>query len=162
MTLENLAALAEIIGAIAVVISLIYVGYQVKQNTSAIQTQVHESVVGHVLEAEGALLHNADLAQVMVKAYSKPESLTPDEMLRADTYFTHEFVNWESAYLHHKQGFIDEKVWLRWDLSHWPDRESPGRFEYWTRHRHWFEDSFARHVDTVFKDLGYSHTDTDN
>ena len=65
MTLDNLAALAEVIGAIAVVVSLIYVGYQVKQNTIAIRTQVHETIVGHVLEAEGTLLHNADLAAII-------------------------------------------------------------------------------------------------
>jgi hypothetical protein len=34
--LDSLAKTAEIIGALAVVISLIYVGYQVRQNTKAI------------------------------------------------------------------------------------------------------------------------------
>ena len=155
MTLDNLAALAEVIGAIAVVVSLVYVGYQVKQNTSAIRTQVHESVVGHVLEAEGALLHNADLAEVIVKSNSAPESLTPVERLRAETYYTHEFVNWESAYLHHKQGFVADAVWKRWDLSHRPDNESPGYFDYWVNHRHWFESGFADHIDKIFAELGY-------
>ena len=162
MTLDNLAALAEIIGAIAVVISLIYVGYQVKENTSAIQTQVHESVVGHVLDAEGALLHNADLARIIVKAEADYESLTPDELLRAQTFFTHELVNWESAFVHHKQGFVEDDMWRRWDYSHWPDETSHGRFKYWSTHRQWFDDEFARHVDKIFKDLGHGSADLDD
>jgi hypothetical protein len=161
MTLDNLAALAEVIGAIAVVVSLVYVGYQVKQNTSAIRTQVHETIVGHVLEAEGSLLHNADLAKIVVKATSVSESLTPDEQLRADTYFTHEFVNWESAFLHHKNGFVEDEMWRRWDLSARPDKDSPGQYKYWTAHRYWYDDEFARHVDTVFGELGYAQLDTE-
>ena len=161
MTLDNLAALAEVIGAIAVVVSLVYVGYQVKQNTIAIRTQVHETIVGHVLEAEGSLLHNADLAQIVVKADSDPKSLTPDEKLRADTYFTHEYVNWESAFLHHKNGFVEDDMWRRWDLSSRPDKDSPGQYKYWTEHRNWYDDEFARHVDTVFGELGYAQLDAE-
>ena len=158
MTLDNLAALAEVIGAIAVVVSLIYVGYQVKQNTIAIRTQVHETIVGHVLEAEGTLLHNADLAEIIVKARLHPESLAPDEQIRAETYFTHEFVNWESAFLHNKNGFVEDEMWRRWDMSSRPDRDSPGVYEYWTEHRHWYDEEFALHVDNVFTELGYSGT----
>lgn len=161
MTLENLAALAEVIGAITVVVSLVYVGYQVKQNTSAIRTQVHETIVGHVLEAEGSLLHNADLAQIVVKATSVPESLTPEERLRANTYFTHEFVNWESAFLHNKNGFVKDDLWRRWDLSSRPDKDSPGQYEYWLEHRYWYDDEFARHVDTVFGELGFGQPDAE-
>ena len=158
MTLDNLAALAEVIGAVAVVISLVYVGYQVKQNTKAIKTQVHETVVGHVLEAEGALLNNADLAEIMVRTNSDPGSLSPADELRANTYYTFEFVNWESAFLHFHRGFVDKQTWHRWDLSHRPDPASLGQYHYWKQHRHWFEDTFALHIDQVFIDLGFSET----
>jgi hypothetical protein len=50
MTLNDLANLGQIIGAIAVVISLIYVAFQIRQNTAAIRSAtaqtVHEQVAG--------------------------------------------------------------------------------------------------------------------
>jgi hypothetical protein len=155
-----MGALAEIVGAVAVVLSLIYVGYQVRQNTKALRTQVHETLVGHVFDAEGTLLTNADLAQIIVKANLKQEPLTLDEQLRANTYFTFEFVNWESAYLHWKQGFIEERVWQRWDRSSHPGDDSQAHFDYWLEHRDWFDSAFADHVDRVFSDRGYSAVST--
>ncbi|MFC1796764.1 hypothetical protein ACFL1V_06670 [Pseudomonadota bacterium] len=156
LSLDSLAAIAEVVGAIAVVLSLIYVGHQVKQNTKALRTQVHETLVGHVFAAEGTLLANADLARIIIKSSSVSESLTPDERLRADKYFTFEFVNWESAYLHYKQGFIEEQVWRRWDMSSYPDKEEQGYFEFWAKHRDWYDSSFANHVDRVFINIGYT------
>ncbi len=159
---DSLAALADIVGAIAVVLSLVYVGYQIKQNTKAIRSQVHESLVGHVFESEGSLLGNADLAQIIVKSNSNPDSLTPEEQLRAEKYFTFMFVNWEAAFLHHKQGFIEDEMWRRWDLSLHPDKESKGHIDFWQRHRHWYDSSFVHHVDQVFRDLGIATTSSDD
>ena len=43
--LENLTLVAEIIGAIAVVVSVIYLGVQIKENTKILRTQAHYSAL---------------------------------------------------------------------------------------------------------------------
>ena len=44
MTLQDWSNLAQLIGAIAVVISLFYVGYQIKGNTSAVRSATAQAV----------------------------------------------------------------------------------------------------------------------
>jgi hypothetical protein len=111
LSLDSASKSAEIVAAIAVVLSLIYVGYQVQQNTKAIRSTVHQSLVGHVTATEGLVVTNADLAQIMLKSDSNPDSLTPEERLRFDAFITLEFVNWENAYLNYQEGFVEERVW---------------------------------------------------
>ena len=161
-SLDSLAKTAEIVGAFAVVLSLIYVGYQVQQNTKAIQTQVHQSLVANVFEAEGIVLANPNLARIILKSHSNPASLTAEEQLLSDTYFTFSFVNWESAYLHYDQGFVAERVWQAWDRSNYPDGNAQGYFDFWLQHRDWYDSSFAHHVDSIYRDRGYTSTDPDN
>ena len=58
MSLTDLANIGQVIGAIAVVISLIYVALQIRQNTNAVRSataqSVHEHFAGwyHLLAAD--------------------------------------------------------------------------------------------------------------
>ena len=45
MTLEQYAYLAEIIGVIAIVVTLIYLAVQTKQNTAAVQSSVRQAML---------------------------------------------------------------------------------------------------------------------
>ena len=45
MDLENLAHIADIAGSVAVVLSLVFVGMQVRQNTRAIRATTYNTIV---------------------------------------------------------------------------------------------------------------------
>jgi hypothetical protein len=47
MSLHELANLGQIIGGLAVVISLIYVAYQIRQNTNAVRSATAQTVHEH-------------------------------------------------------------------------------------------------------------------
>jgi hypothetical protein len=47
MSLNDLANLGQVIGAIAVVISLIYVALQIRQNTNAVRSATAQTVHEH-------------------------------------------------------------------------------------------------------------------
>ena len=46
MTLSDLGSIGELIGGVAVVVSLIYVALQIRQNTRAIRASSHQSALG--------------------------------------------------------------------------------------------------------------------
>lgn len=51
MTLEQLAYLAEVVGVILIVASLIYVGKQLKQNTEFLRSTKRQALVNNDLTA---------------------------------------------------------------------------------------------------------------
>ena len=158
LSLDATSKAAEIIAAVGVVLSLIYVGYQVQQNTKAIQSSVHHSLIDNVITTEGAVLNDPEFADLVVKSWSDWDALTPSEQLRAETYLNFSFNNWESAYLNYERGFIEKEIWQTWDRSNYPDEDDLTYFRYWVSHRDWFNDRFAEHVDKVFADRGYKAT----
>ena len=78
MNWEAIGAISEVVGAIAVVLSLIYVATQIKQNTAASRSQS----INQINSQYGALMSqvamNGDLAQIYRKA-TDGEALDPDE-----------------------------------------------------------------------------------
>jgi hypothetical protein len=114
LTLTDLAQLSEILGALAVVLSLIYVGVQVQQNTQAIEISAAQQSLDAYRQAQVALMEEPSMAEAMDKAYSGGE-LSSVEALQVDTYVHFIFSNWESAFLNHRKGLLDNEIWAGWE-----------------------------------------------
>ena len=82
LTLEQASYLDEIIGVIAVVISLVYLGLQVKQNTRSIRIQIVHDLSSQFREHQAAIAHDKDLADIFLRAVYSYEKLNTQEQLR--------------------------------------------------------------------------------
>ena len=47
MSLEDLGNLGEFVGAIGVVVSLVYLAYQIRQNTAAVRASTHQAMIDY-------------------------------------------------------------------------------------------------------------------
>ena len=110
MGLESTAAIAEILGAIAVVISLVYLSIQIRaQNKEARIASVHE-----ILEAyrnQIMVLNNNEFAELYLKGISNFDSLNDAEALRFMSALQGLFRVWEEAYYQWINGRLDEHYW---------------------------------------------------
>ena len=114
LTLSDLAQLAEILAGIAVVLSLVYVGVQVRQNTQAIEIAAAQQSHDAYRQVQVAIMEEPMMAAALEKAYSN-QQLTPIEALQVDTYVHFIFSNWELAYLNHKKELLDNEIWEAWE-----------------------------------------------
>ncbi len=78
MSLERGALIAEITSAVAVVISIIYLGHQVGENTDAVKVQTSHALLD--LQVQYAAW-NQDVAhaELMLRGLSEPSSLSAAE-----------------------------------------------------------------------------------
>jgi hypothetical protein len=67
MSLEQLSNLAQVIGAIAVVISLFYVGFQIKRNTSAVRSATAQAVHDNYADWYMNLMGDTALNRIAIK-----------------------------------------------------------------------------------------------
>ncbi len=81
MNLNDLANLGQIIGAVAVVVSLIYVALQIRQNTNAIRSAAAQAVHEHFASWYRLVAADPDLSQIVVNGLRDYSSLS--EMQRA-------------------------------------------------------------------------------
>jgi hypothetical protein len=108
MTLEQGANLAEILGVVVVVVTLIYLSVQVRQGTELLRSESRQALVTNDLASLAANFNNAD---VFAK-YVSGEELSAKDQLRLSFMFTLDLRNREFEYFQYANGLLDEQAWL--------------------------------------------------
>ncbi len=99
----------EFVGAIAIVITLIYLALQLKQNTASVRSSAYQTWV-EVATAELSAGQNAAMSPVIATGLSSPASLTHENWMMFGNY-CHQFVlRAESTYYLKKQKIIAASI----------------------------------------------------
>ncbi len=110
-SLNKIHQIGELTAAVAVVISLIFVGLQIRDNTIASEAATHQASVAYDLD----LLLNAgaspDTARVYRTYRDDPDSLDADEFLQGETLYIALFRHNENIYLQLQAGMLSDEVW---------------------------------------------------
>ena len=86
MNSELITKWTAIFTNLAVVLGLIFVALEFRSNTRAIEADRIDSFIGGAAETDSIIIENADFAEILVKSYAKPESLTDGEVARLEHY----------------------------------------------------------------------------
>ena len=109
MNWEAISTVAEVIGAVAVVLSLIYVAAQIKQNTEASRSQSINQINSQYGALMSQIAMNDDFAKIYRKA-TNGEDLEPDESVRYTAYLSAFFAFLEEIFLLHQSGTYEENL----------------------------------------------------
>jgi hypothetical protein len=149
--LQKWAHVAEITGAIAVVISLIYVGYQIKENTSAqhSQTDVELTSMGFAWDA---WYQNQDFVAAVAKANQDYGSLGNIEKLQFDKHVSMGLNLWVFAFDSFSRGQMEQDVWEAWNAYFMTEIQRNSWRMVWNTKRKEYPPDFAMHVDATIAD----------
>ena len=86
MSLEQLSYLAQIVASLGVVLSLVFVGLQVRQNTAALERNEHNSTMSQWTVIRMAIAENRDLAEFMTDALGGKRTLDAADQFRLDQF----------------------------------------------------------------------------
>jgi len=84
MSLEHLSYLAQIVGSVGVIVSLIFVGQQIKLNTGALQRNEHNSTMSQWTVIRMAIARNRDIAELMTAGLHGERALDAADQLRLE------------------------------------------------------------------------------
>ena len=84
MSFELLSNLAQIIASVAVVVSLIFVALQIKQNTGVLQRNEHNSTMAQWTVIRMAIAKNRDIAELMTAGLRGESALDAADQLRLE------------------------------------------------------------------------------
>jgi hypothetical protein len=114
MNWTAITAFAEVVGAAAVVISLVYLAMQIRQNTRAVRGAMYDSMVCTNIEFLHALAVDGALAAKFERAVDEWGTLAPDDQRQANFVFFQMFRLWENAYYQSRQGTLEPWLWQSW------------------------------------------------
>ena len=151
LNLQDYASAAEIIGAVAVVISLVYVGLSIRQNTEAIQVSNHHALVAMDME-KNTWLRESEFAAIYVTAREEPEKLSKVQMQQYSTFVADTLNAWEFAYITHSNGAMDETIWNGWDGFYRSELSSGSFRRFWLDGGENFSPKFRAYVNSIVKE----------
>src|SRR5205809_3682066 len=84
MSLEQWSYLAQIVGSVGLIFSLVFVGLQIKHNTAALQRNEHNSTMAQWTVIRQAIATNRDVAELMTAGLRGERALDAADQLRLE------------------------------------------------------------------------------
>jgi hypothetical protein len=154
MSLEDLGNIGEFVAAVAVVVSLIYLAVQIRQNTSQIRQNTEATWVSAVQESThygaavaGHLIQNKHFARIFRIGAEDMSQLTQDERTQFDAFMNMVFAQFHVTFYQHEHSMVSDEI-LEARTSHmlWFLRQ-PGVAAWWSRNQGILSQSFRHYVD---------------
>jgi len=146
-TLAQFAELAEIVAAVAVVLSLVYVGRELRSNTAAVRAASLQGVA----DASGQLLStvasDSSLARIRQVGNRDVSLLTEAEAYRFGIMLRQSFFTLQNIYFQNELEVLDPRVWVGYRRVICELWSNPGVRSTWTQHRPALDPGFAELVE---------------
>ena len=149
MTLEQWAFVAQIISAVAVIASLIFVGFQLRQATSAIRATSSQAHSGLYTDLVRSIIDNADFARTWSIGLADPKALKDEEWVRFVAYASALFRLYESSRVQWLNGRLDEEHWNTIEHQAADFGHLPGLQHAWQLRGHWFSPEFRKWFESL-------------
>jgi hypothetical protein len=149
MSLEAFGDVAQIVGAISVVLAFGYLAVQIRRNTRALRLSAHQAATEAQSQYLGAVAQDENLARILRSAQTSTSNLTDDERFRLDMLLFQVFNHFEIDFYHRREGVLPAPLAERFNkvVASW--LVQPGVQEWWARRKSLMSTDFATWVDSV-------------
>jgi hypothetical protein len=159
VNLEALGSIGDFVGGIGVVITLIYLALQIRQNTRQVEQSMQVSRAQALRDTYTpvwtlAAARDPELAAFYARGMAQPEVLSSEEQIRFFFLMGTVLGEIEKNHLTYAQGLLTDERWesglrqLRWYIN------QPGGAYYWQRFRSMHTRAFADVVEQQRQDVG--------
>ena len=148
MDLDRIHKLGELAAAIAVVLSLLFVGYEVQQNSLAQKQLATRSLVKDWSDAV-ATLEGREMACLSHRLATDPSNLTIREAGQIETAFWRIYKAHEELQSQYEQGMIDESVWNGFRRTAQDTMSTRGMRGWWHSYRDLYSERFQQYIDRL-------------
>ncbi len=123
--------IAEIISAVAVVISLLHLGIQIRQTRKQSIKESMDVITKERADFIKLLATEEELSRIIAAGLTGSTKLKPKDYFRFTSYLYYLFVQLELGFRKWKRGHIDDELWNAWNegVTWWV--RCPGTIDWW-------------------------------
>lgn len=152
MNWQALGTISEAVGAVAVVVSLIYLAVQVRQNTRMSKSATRQAIADAISRAPSDFFTDADFTRNFLK-HLEGENLGIDQVLQLQAYCYVTLRTWENIHYQYRCGMLNEDEWQAMHLNIKALLQVPAWRDYWDREREIYSSPFRQEIDALFAEL---------
>jgi hypothetical protein len=147
MTIDNLAAIAEIVNAAAVTLTLLGLIATIRQNTKSQKAMAVDSLAAAIAAINVPATQSPALGSALSSAVNDWASATRDERIMTHYFLFSFFKLHESAWYQLRAGILDAAQWQGWEKGVRKYYHSRGvREVWWPNRRHAFSAEFQAYL----------------
>jgi hypothetical protein len=147
MNPESVYFVSQIVAAVMVVISVLYLAAQVRSKNKMLESQGHYNALVPAQRPFGMIIENESRARISNIAKADASKLNADEWLRASAYIFMQIDSWEYLYCQSRENALTEQLWNGANASFSARaNESAGWARFRNENRSAFDEPFASHV----------------
>lgn len=113
MTIQDWGAIGELVGGLAIIISLIYVGLQIRQSTLASKAEAHRAYTDNYISVMTPMLR-PDFSDIYWRGRDGLENLEGREIAEFLTYINMVLRYFESYYIQKSEGTFESRIFKGW------------------------------------------------
>jgi hypothetical protein len=146
--LERAALIAEIVGGLAVVISVIYLALQISDNNRLLRSQSHYNALDIASRPWETMMGNKSLAEAIYQCDPTPYEVHDSVWPQCFSYYFILFNGWEYSYYQNLAGTVPPEWYEGVDGYFTAEAESKaGYVRFWKETAHAFGEPFRSHVE---------------
>lgn len=149
MSLEQVLAASQVVGAIAVVASLVFVGFQLRQHTRAVRASTSQAHSAMYHDIVASVIESGEVASIWRRGLSEVASLNPDELVRFIAFASSFFRFYEASHVQWARGQLDNEHWHTIEQQARSLSGQPGIVAWWKLRRHWHSAAFQAWFDSL-------------
>jgi hypothetical protein len=149
MSLEDLGNIGEFVAAVAVVVSLVYLAWQIRQNTEWTRRSTYGSMKQDIQNFRAMVVQDSDVARLHRDGLKDLHSLDEYERWRFGALMQHLFSHLEDLFRFRGDATFDYRdEEIRWMAG------QPGAREWWKVAKRLYHPEFQSYIDTLLEEEG--------
>ena len=148
MNWDAIGAIGETVGALAVVVSLIYVALQLRSQNKEARISAQQQIA-EAFRSVISVGNDPRIADLVVKAMDETEKLTDSERFQLLSIHQSFLRVWEQAHYQYSEGRLEQSMWEGM-LAAFSDLMSNDQVQHtWSIRKHTYRKEFAAFVDGI-------------
>jgi hypothetical protein len=150
---EAVSAIAGLLGALGVIVTLIYLAAQIKQNNKQLRGEATTAVFEYLRMLVEMLTNNTELYKIALRGNEDLSVLNEWEKQQFALWCLYETGMWEMCHKLHQQGALDEALYLG-KKAYWLQlHSSPGRREWWNTMTAMLSQEFYKEISKELEEI---------
>ena len=147
MSMQDWANFSEIVGGLVVLITLIYLAVQVRQNNIALHSATAQAIHNTFMEGFTMLCTDDELNRVYRIGILDPTQLNEDEMAKFFAFLGYFTASMHNAHYQHTTGAVDRNVTGSWLEGYQQVYQTPGFQMFWPLRKHFYSEAYRAYVE---------------
>jgi hypothetical protein len=147
--LEAINALAQLVAAIGVIVSLFYLAAQIRQNTRSMRAVVVDSLAHSLIDLLSPQAYDLEAIRAFAAAVEDWHGVTEEDRARSLSFMFPTFKLFENAWFQQRQGTLDMQQWEGWDAYIRMYYHRPGVKTWWSLRKKAFAAGFRDYLEAT-------------